>query len=342
MNSIQRVLSALSFKEPDRVPLFLALTMHGAKELGLSQKDYFSNPEYVFEGQVLIQKKYANDFFYAFYYAPLEIEILGGEVFKSEDGPTNSGNPVLRNLNDIKNFSFPKINKTKRLLDVLKTIKLLKQHSKDEVPIVGVAMSPFSLPVMQMGFDKYIDLIYENKILFNKLIEKNAEFCIDYANAQLDAGATAVCYFDPVSSNTIINRELFIETGFRIAKETIKKIKGPVVMHFASGRCEKIIDLLPETGCAMIGVSIMDNLEKLKNSTYGKISIAGNLNGIEMRNWTLKETEEIVKKTIGNGAPGGGFILSDNHGEIPFQVPEEVLLKISETVQKFGNYPINL
>ena len=115
MNSIQRVLSALSFKEPDRVPLFLTLTMHGAKELGLSQKDYFSNPEYVFEGQALMQKKYANDFFYSFYYAPMEIEILGGEVLKSEDGPTNSGNPILRNLNDIKNFSFPEINSTKKI-----------------------------------------------------------------------------------------------------------------------------------------------------------------------------------------------------------------------------------
>jgi len=195
---------------------------------------------------------------------------------------------------------------------------------------------------MQMGFDKYLDLIYGDKALFNKLIEKNAKFCADYANAQLDAGATAICYFDPVSSNTIINRELFMETGFRIAKETIKKIKGPVVMHFASGRCEKIIDLLPQTGCAMIGVSTMDNLEKLKNSTYGKLSIAGNLNGIEMRNWTLKEAEEIVKKIIGIGAPGGGFILSDNHGEIPFQVPEEVLLKVSDTVLKFGKYPVNL
>jgi len=34
MTSLERVLTTLGHNEPDRVPLFLLLTMHGAKELG--------------------------------------------------------------------------------------------------------------------------------------------------------------------------------------------------------------------------------------------------------------------------------------------------------------------
>jgi len=37
----------------------------------------------------------------------------------------------------------------------------------------------------------------------------------------------------------------------------------------------------------------------------------------------------------------GGFILSDNHGEIPWQVPEEALLAVSEAVHTWGNYPLD-
>jgi uroporphyrinogen decarboxylase len=66
----------------------------------------------------------------------------------------------------------------------------------------------------------------------------------------------------------------------------------------------------------------------------------GNLNGIEMRRWTEQQAEEEVKKAIARGAPGGGFILADNHGEIPFQVPDEVLLAISEAVHTWGAYPL--
>ena len=42
MNSMQRTLTALSQQEPDRVPLFLLTTTHGAKEVGLSIQDYYA------------------------------------------------------------------------------------------------------------------------------------------------------------------------------------------------------------------------------------------------------------------------------------------------------------
>ena len=74
MTSMQRVLTTLGHKEPDRIPLFLLLTMHGAKELGLSIKDYFSKAENVVEGQLKLRKKYRNDCIYNFFYAPVEIE----------------------------------------------------------------------------------------------------------------------------------------------------------------------------------------------------------------------------------------------------------------------------
>lgn len=44
---------------------------------------------------------------------------------------------------------------------------------------------------------------------------------------------------------------------------------------------------------------------------------------------------------IAKAGPGGGFMLSDHHGEVPWQVPEEVLLSISEAVHKRGNYALD-
>jgi len=69
--------------------------------------------------------------------------------------------------------------------------------------------------------------------------------------------------------------------------------------------------------------------------------VIGNLNAIEMRRWTPAQAEAEVKKTIAAAGPGGGFVLSDNHGEIPWQVPEDVLFAISAAVRKWGNYPLD-
>ncbi len=38
--SMDRVLMAMSHREPDRVPVFLLTTMHGARELGLGIREY--------------------------------------------------------------------------------------------------------------------------------------------------------------------------------------------------------------------------------------------------------------------------------------------------------------
>ena len=78
MTSTERVMTALSHKEPDRVPLFLTVTMHGARELGLSIRDYFHDPEAVAEGQIRMRKKYGNDRLVGFLYAATEIEAFGG------------------------------------------------------------------------------------------------------------------------------------------------------------------------------------------------------------------------------------------------------------------------
>lgn len=94
-------------------------------------------------------------------------------------------------------------------------------------------------------------------------------------------------------------------------------------------------------GTAGIGVSVFEDLSKIKEICKDKLSVIGNLNAIEMRNWTPKQTEIIVKDAIAKAGKGGGYILSDNHGEIPWQVPEDVLMAISDTVYKFGNYPLD-
>ena len=340
MTSLQRVLTSLAHKEPDRVPLFLLLTMHGAKELGLSIKEYFTRPENVVEGQLRMLKKYHHDCIYNFFYAPVEVEAWGGEVIYYEDGPPNSGTPIIQRLDDISRLKPPKVDETPCLIKVLKAHEMTKARVGTDVPIIGVVMSPFSLPVMQMGFDKYIELMYEHPVLFDQLTKVNEEFCVEWANAQLRAGATAICYFDPVSSANIVHRKLYLKTGFEIARRTIARIKGPTATHMASGRCLPIIDDLAKTGTTIIGVSVLEDLGALKEACRGRLTVMGNLNGIEMRRWTPEHAEVMVKRALAKAGTGGGFILSDNHGEIPWQVPEEVLMAISEAVHKWGKYPL--
>lgn len=341
MNSMQRTLTTLGHQEPDRVPLFLLTTQHGAREVGLTIEEYYAKAENVVEGQMRLLKKYRSDCLYGFFYAAIETEAWGGSTIFLPDGPPLCGAPIIRRPEDIDSLQAPSVTSAPGLIKVLETIGALKAKVGDTAPIIGVAISPFSLPIMQMGFDRYIELIYEQPERFERLMQTNIAFSVAWSNAQLAAGATAICYFDPLSSTTNIPRELYLTTGQQVAKRALAEIKGATATHMASGRCLPIIGDIADTGTAVVGVSTLEDLATLKTAAGGRVSLLGNLNGIEMRRWTPAQAEAEVKRAIAKAGRGGGFILSDNHGEIPFLVPDEVLLAISDAVERWGRYPLD-
>lgn len=340
MTSLQRILTTCEHKEPDRVPFFIPATLRGAKERGVSIKDFFSNAENVVETQLRLLNRYQHDCVLNFFYAAIEVEAWGMEVLFFEDGPPNAAKPFITKPEDIKRLKSPKIAASGCLTKVLKATEMLRNKAGD-VPVMGVVISPFSLPVMQMGFDKYLDLMYEQTELFWQLMRVNEEFCVEWANAQLRAGATMIIYYDPVSSTTIIPKKLYLKTGFEIAKKTLARINGTVITHMASGRCLSIVDEIAQTGTISVVTSVLEDLAEMKAACKGKLTVMGNLNTIEMCRWTPQQAEIAVKDAIAKAGPGGGYILSDNHSEIPLQVPEDVLTAISEAVHRWGRYPLD-
>jgi uroporphyrinogen decarboxylase len=340
MTSLQRIQAALTHQEADRVPFFLPLTMHGAKELHLSIREYFNEPKQVARGQLLLQKKYGHDALYTFFYAALEVEAWGGEVIFRDDSPPNSGEPIIRTVEDIGRLEPPRLRECRPLHKVLDATRTIRQRAGADIPIIGVVMSPYSLPVMQMGFAEYVDVLYEQPARFEQLMRLNEHFCVEWANAQLAAGATAIVYFCPLSSTDIIPGPLYKRTGFPVARRTIAKIKGPTALHLASSRSLAALDDMVETGAVVASASALDDLALAKTRCRGKIALIGNLNSIEMVRWTPRQAEDAVRQAIAQAGRGGGFILSDHHGEIPFQVSHEVLAALSDAVRKWGQFPL--
>ena len=340
MTSRERVLTALSHREPDRVPFFLPVTMHGALEVGVPLSEYYLDPAAVAEGQLRLRAKYRDDVVYPFFYGAVEHEAFGGQVRFFDDGPPNAEGPIITNSAQILDLVPPRLEDCPALMRVLECISRLRDALAGEALIVGVIVAPLSLPVMQMGFDHYFDLLYEKPDLADRLHRVNEEFGVQWANAQLAAGADAVGYFDPVSSPTILPLAMFRQYGLPLLTRSLPRINGPVAALLGSGRSLPILDDLAETSAAIVGIGHDEDLREAKIAAAGRITIMGNLNAIEMRRWTAPDTEAAVKDAISRAGAGGGYILSDAHGEIPIQVPQEVLLAVSEAVHAWGRYPL--
>jgi uroporphyrinogen decarboxylase len=333
---MERVLEVLSGNIPDRVPLLLLFSMYGAKECDMDIKEYFHSVDTVVETQLMMQKKYHTDCLYTFSYASVETEAFGGDTIFYSEGPPNAGAPIIRSSKDIDGLTPPDVKSSEPLKRILNITQKLKTVVGDTIPIIGVVMSPFSLPVMQMGYEPYLKLMHNDRLRFDRLMQCNKKFCTDWANAQLEAGATAICYFNPLASTDMTEKGLYLETGYPIDCEVIKNIQGPTATHLASGRAQSNIKELQQSGTYIVGISAKDSIAKIKEEST--LNILGNLCGISMSNWNKAETEQNVKALLAEGMPGGRFLLGDNHGEIPWQVKEETLLTISESVAAWGTY----
>ncbi len=107
MTPMERVVAALSHQEGDRVPFLLLTTLHPAKALGISTKEYFSKAENVVDGQLASQRKYGHDALYAFFYAPIEIEDWGAKSSTSGKVPQIRAGPSLEVPRTLLNCRLP-------------------------------------------------------------------------------------------------------------------------------------------------------------------------------------------------------------------------------------------
>lgn len=265
---------------------------------------------------------------------------MGGEAVFVEDGPPNSGAPIFTDPTQLDRLEPPSVRDCPGLQDALEVIRGLKARAGDEVPVLGVLISPFSLPVMQLGFGRYLDLIYEDRPRFWRLMAANEAFALEWGTAQFEAGATALVYFDPLASPGMVPSDVYRETGFPVAQRTLGALRGPTITHLASGRSLGVAELLAQTGTLGVGVSCIEDLADAKRVCGGRLTVLGNLNGIAMASWSACEAESVVKAAILKGGPGGGFILADNHGELPWAVSEEVIGTVAEAVHTWGQYPL--
>jgi uroporphyrinogen decarboxylase len=337
--SWDRVACALSGREPDRVPYFLPLTMHGAQDLGVGLDEYYSSAALVARGQLRLQARYGSDFLYPFFYGALEFEAFGGEVEHFHDGPPHAVGPLDVGAGGIAGIVAPAVADSPVLGRVLDAIEILARSEGRQAPIAAVVMSAFSLPLLQLGFGRYLELLTEEPGVAARLLEVNEQFTAAWARAQRAAGADLIVYFDPLASPAMLPLGMVRQRALPALRRTLAAVGAPSIVLLASGACQPILaEVAPIAD--VVGVSHDEDLGAVKAAAAGRITVMGNLNSLEMRHWSSDQARDRVRHAIGQAATGGGFILSDSLGEIPLEVGSDVLDGMRAAVSEHGTYPL--
>ena len=114
------------------------------------------------EGQLRLREKFGHDCLVGAPYAAADVAAWGGEVIFRDDGPPNAGEPLIKDVEAIRTLEPPSIEGNPVVAETLRVIEQLAARSHD-VPIIGGVVAPFSLPVMQLGFEQYLLLMTERR-----------------------------------------------------------------------------------------------------------------------------------------------------------------------------------
>ena len=349
MNSIQRVLAALTFGKsehgkPDRVPCLPVPLMQGALIYNTTVEQYFGmSAERIADAQVELNKLF-NGIPDAVAGIPNVIEDVTAWGVGLKYHYANSTPAVDRMLiteyDQLNQLRAPKPLDSPQLAKTRDVIAACADKIGSEKVVIGAAIAPFSLPCMLMGTAAWMRLLFTPALrdrYFKPLMDVCTQFVVDWAKTQQKAGAHVIVLADGMASATLLPQPIFKQFALPVIKNTISRIGG-LIAYEAVGRAEPFIEDLGQTGAVALLLGEEDNIANCKTRLRNRCALIGNVNNMKLRRWSPARVELMAKRALAQGMSGYGFALANQGPEIPFDTSVEVAAALINAVEKFGRY----
>ncbi|MEM2960900.1 MAG: uroporphyrinogen decarboxylase family protein [Candidatus Bathyarchaeia archaeon] len=351
MTPFQRVVSAVTFQTPDRVPVVLYFqsgVQHVLSRFDYTWKECLEDERFltrVIEQQYVYYK--ADNFF-----LPVDFRVEGEAMGSKVDYRLRCGHgfrmPVVidyvcKTPADIDKLEVPDPKKDGRMPVILKTIEKLSKKYSNKVPVIGFANNPADIAtdVLAPGYEGVFTLMATQPELAHKLINICAKTAAEFAKAMVEAGACAIATVVGGFNNLTIGVDQFNEYIIPSNKIIMNAIgKTPYIWH----QCQDatpFFDSIANSGAAAVAFHEKVDLKWAKEKYGKKVALAGNVGVSTSDSVGMKGKPEDVdreaKKCIEIGKPGSGFALSAGC-EVHHSIPEENILALIKAAEKYGRY----
>ena len=331
----------LTGRLPQRVPIVCNLVDQGAREMGVSLRDYYASGGLVAEGQLRMREKYGYDSLLGMFYSALDVELLGcRQIIYADDGPPNVGQLVIREPGDIGRLRVPDDPREHpRFQELAKCIAMLKREAGGRFPVLAPVTASYSLPAMLMGVEGWLRLMLTgDAALREQLLEKCSAFCCRQIAALREAGADLIVYVNPLASATFITVARFRELALPWVTRDLEPAGPAGVVYFnGGGKINPMLDdLATTTGIGAYYLNPYDDISAAKTILAGRGMVAGAINDIRLIDWSVEEIDRQVEQIMEDGKPGGGFIFGTLL--MPLAIPESSIRAMIAAALRHGTY----
>ena len=316
---------------PDRVPVFPLLMSIAADRHGISYKEFASNYNALAEAQINITERFDIDAVTVCSDAFRVTADLGGKIYFPLDAPPRLTERLISSEADFKKLGKPDTGKG-RMFDRIRAAETLAKRIGTKKYLCGWVDMPFAEACSTCGVSEFMYMLYDEPLLAHRILEFFTGIVIDFALAQVEAGCDIIGCGDAAAS--LVSRGFYTEFALPYEQAVTKAVRGAgkkAKLHIC-GDTDKILDILPQSGCELFSIDHMVDLRKARDIfRCAGLAFKGNLNPVLLISSTETEVRKLAADCIG-AAKGASYMLSAGC-EIPAATPDNNLKTFCESVK---------
>jgi len=344
-SNVNRLLTALSHQEPDRLPhLELWVTSQTVYEYVLERKLTYKIGDAAEGGQSITpeddvefaQRLGQDAVLCNFNWRPNNVFRLAG------DGTRHYVDGTIKSFADLEHLEPPTpLNEQLKHLE-----RYLKAAQGTGVGIIPNLTSFFDSAMLGVGVTDSLYMFYDNRPLLEKLMDILLDHQEQVMRAVCDRFADDIALAmvnDDIAHNAglMIHPRMFMEIFPPRMKRLIAPAKeaGKLVLMHTDGKLEDVLPILYE-----VGINVNHPVEPESNDIFavkkkwaGKMALIGNIHTPLLAYGSPDEIDEQVRSYCAGLAPGGGYVLGSSTSIMEGVKPENFVAMIN-AVHKYGNY----
>ncbi len=359
MNGKERILTALSVQQPDRVPLYI----HGINEapiIGIGNRITDGLPPVKqFHEMTDLEKLKLVDTLFCIHetfgvdgFTSFEIghdTDIDGQHVQDDWGVTYLRNPhglpvatghPLKDSGDLIHFHAPRPTREHLLL-----LDMARDRFAGKTALFWLMRGVFVRSWRLTGMQNYMIKLYQDPGFVHRVADMVTEYNLAQLDMLAEAGLDVLVVEDDIASTTslLISPKHFREFVNPYNRKLVDRAHehGMKVVRHSDGNLWPIMDILVDTGYD--GLNPLEpqagmDLKAVKKGWGDRICLLGNIDCQQLLpNGTPEQVEFAVKQAIDSAAAGGGYIVCSSNSLHPGVDPDNCIAMF-EATRKYGRY----
>lgn len=337
MNSLERVLSAVSGKPSGRRAVLLTLSLYGAKLTGCPLYEFYNDASKYADGQLAVKETFGTDVLLTPFVLTSIAEAFGSQVKYFSQSPPNMVKPAAPSFADFMKIDMSAVAEHPKIGYLHEAAAKIAAVRGKDTAVAAFFLSPVDLAPLVMGIEAWLEIILFDEAGAKKIIEAMSGFFIKTVNGFFERGAHLAALPAAFCNPMIATKKIVDEIALPSMKEAFAQLKGPVVIHHAGAPMLEFVDSLNELP-NVIGFTVdqTDALDKVRDKTGVSKVLLGNIDGPTLNKRTPEQIRARCMSILNGRRDDPRFILASSSADIAFSTPEENIRAIIEAAEEFG------